>query len=87
MRSLLLYTAARAGLFAAVFGLTWLFFGQWLTWDEITVLFTALVALVVSSLLGFWLLARLRADLAEHVAGRAERLSQRFEEQRRAEDE
>lgn len=87
MRSLLVYTLARLGLFAAAFGLIWLLGVEALVWDELTVLWTALVALAVSSVLSYWLLARLREDLAEHVAGRARRLSDRFEEHRRAEDD
>ena len=83
---LLRYTLARLVLFAAAFGLVWLVGGTWLVWDQLSVLWTALVALVVSAVASFVLLRGLRAELAERLHGGASRMSERLEESRRSED-
>ncbi len=87
MTSFVRYTGARVGLFLAAFGVVWAVGGAWLSWDQLTVLWTALVALAVSAIASYWLLSGLRDDLAHEVDGRARRIAHRFEESRRAEDE
>jgi hypothetical protein len=59
----------------------------WLTWDMLTALWTALVALAVSGIASFWLLGGLRDDLAKDVEARARRMATRLDESRRAEDD
>lgn len=82
----MIYTAARALLFAVVFGLLWLVFARWLDWNSITALWTALIALVISSVLALIALRSLRDDLAVEVAARAERAKASYEARRKAED-
>ncbi len=73
MRSFVVYTVARAAMFAVAYGLMWLVFGRWLQWDAISALWTAFVAMVVSSLVALATLGQLRSRLAEEVAARAAR--------------
>lgn len=86
MNPFVAYTLARFGLFLAAFGLVWLVAFSWLEWNSINVLWTMLIALVISAAAGIVLLRRLRERLAGRVQDRAERMSQRFEESRSAED-
>ena len=86
MNSFVRYTLARVLLFAAMFGLVWAVGFLWLTWDQLTVLWTALVALALSGLASYWLLGGLRADLARDVEARAHRMAARLDESKRAED-
>ncbi|UPK74641.1 DUF4229 domain-containing protein [Nocardioidaceae bacterium SCSIO 66511] len=86
MNPFVAYTLARFGLFLAAFGLAWLVAFSWLEWNSINVLWTMLIALVISAAAGIVLLRRLRERLAGRVQDRAERMSQRFEESRSAED-
>ncbi len=86
MRSFVGYTLARMAVFGVAFGLVWAVGFSWLTWDQLTVLWTALVALAVSAVVSYWLLAGLRDRLARDVDSRARRIADRFEEARRAED-
>lgn len=86
MRAFALYTLARVALFGVVFALVWAVGATWLVWDQVTVLWTALVALVLSSLAALVLLRRLRADLARHVEARARRVAGSIEQSRRSED-
>lgn len=81
------YTLARLTLFAGAFVSVWAIGWSWLVWDEMTVLWTVLVALVLSSLASLVLLRGLRADLAEHVEGRARRVAATLDESRRVEDD
>jgi type II secretory pathway pseudopilin PulG len=55
-------------------------------WTESTALLTALIALVISSVLSLLLLARLRDAVARHVQARAERVSAALAESRAQED-
>jgi hypothetical protein len=71
MRSFVVYTAARFGLFVGAYGLIWLAIGRSVTWDSISALYTAILALVASSLVAFVALRRLRDRLAADVASRA----------------
>ncbi|MFT4189717.1 MAG: DUF4229 domain-containing protein [Aeromicrobium sp.] len=82
------YTLARLGLFAvtyavfalAVFGLGLMEFG------DTTNLLVLFLALVVSSVVSFFTLARQREALALRLQERAEKVQARIEESRRAED-
>jgi divalent metal cation (Fe/Co/Zn/Cd) transporter len=87
MRAFVLYTLARLVLFGAAFGLIWLVFGRWLTWDSVSALYTAIIALVVSSLVALFSLRRLRDDFAVHVAERADRAKAAYDAMRAAEDD
>ena len=87
MRSFVRYTLARMLLFVVSFGLVWLVGFGWLTWDLLTVLWTAMVALAVSGIASWWLLGRLRDDLATDVEARARRMTERLDRSRRAEDD
>ena len=49
MRSFLLYTAARFGLFIATFGLIWLVVGWFLPWTSRNIVWTGVLALLLSS--------------------------------------
>ncbi len=80
------YTLARLALFAAAFGLVWLVGGAWLVWDQVSVLWIALVALALSAVASFVLLRGMRAELAERLHGGATRMSDRLDESRRSED-
>ncbi len=86
MRSFILYTLARAGLFVACYAAIWLVIGWWVTWDSLNALSTAMLALVVSSVLALKLLTPLRDRFAAHVAARADRAKAAFDARRRAED-
>lgn len=88
MRSVVLYTAARLGLFGLCWALVWAVaypVAGW-RWTELTALLTALIALVPSSLLALVLLARLRQAVAQHVQARAQRVSAALAESRAKED-
>jgi Protein of unknown function (DUF4229) len=71
MRSFVVYTAARLGLFLGVYSLVWLAIGRSVAWDSVSALYTALIAMVVSSLIALVALRGLRARLAADVAARA----------------
>ncbi len=85
MKAFWLYTLARLGVFAVTYAVVWAIAAIWFD-PELANLFVLLVALVVSSLVSYFALGRLRNDLAQHISGRAERMSQHIEESRRAED-
>ncbi|MFT4299232.1 MAG: DUF4229 domain-containing protein [Aeromicrobium sp.] len=82
------YTLARLGLLAATYAvLAGVGFGFGLAeFSELTNLIVLLVAMIVSSALSFFLLAGLREAFAVQVQQRAEKISERIEESRRAED-
>jgi Protein of unknown function (DUF4229) len=81
-----LYTLARVGLFAASYGVVWLLVGHWLPWDAVSALSTAIVAMLISSLVALTVLRGMRDRLAISVAERAQRASAAFEARRAAED-
>ena len=68
MRNFVVYTLARLGLFLAVYGLIWLALFRSVSWDSVSALYTALLAMVVSSLLAFVMLRRQRQALAADIA-------------------
>jgi hypothetical protein len=82
-----LYTLARVGIFAASYGLIWLIFGRWLDWDAVSALYTALIAMVLSSIIALTMLRSMRGRLAEQVAVRAEKAKAAYEARSRAEDD
>jgi divalent metal cation (Fe/Co/Zn/Cd) transporter len=82
-----LYTLARVAIFAASYGLIWLVFGRWIEWDAISALYTALIAMVLSSIIALTLLRSLRGRLAEQVATRAEKAKAAYEQRSRREDD
>lgn len=73
MKTFVVYTLARLGLFLAVYGLVWLVVARTVGWNAVTALYTALIAVVVSSLLALVLLRRQRTALAAELAERAQR--------------
>ncbi len=87
MKSFALYTGARLLLLAATFGLIWLVFGRWLTWDAVSILYTAIIAMVVSSVVALFALRSLRDALAADVSRRADRAKAAYDAMRAAEDE
>lgn len=71
MRTFVVYTLARLGLFLVVYGVVWLAVGRSVAFDASSGLYTALIAMVVSSLIAFVALRGLRNRLAGEVAARA----------------
>lgn len=86
MRTFVVYTAARLALFAATYGLIWLIFSRWLEWSLISALYTAIIAMAISSIISLLVLGSLRDEFAVHVAQRAAKATAAFEARRRAED-
>jgi hypothetical protein len=82
-----LYTAIRAALFVAVYGLIWLIFGRWIDWTALSALYTALIAMLVSAAIALVALRPMRAKLSEQVAARAARVRSAYQEHRSAEDD
>ncbi len=86
MKTFATYTAARLGLFLVAFGLVWLIGRRFLDSFDATILWSALLALLISSVASIFLLRGLRESLAAQVEGRALRMSRRYEEARTQED-
>ncbi len=86
MKMFALYTAARAGLFLACWAAIWLVIGWFTEWDSLNALSTAMVALIVSSVIAFMRLRGLRARFAADVEARAQRATAAFNARRSAED-
>jgi hypothetical protein len=87
VKTFALYTLARLGLFGAVFGVIWLAFGRNLEWNALTGLYTALIAMIISSLIAFAVLKQLRAALAAELEQRATKVKAAFDAKRSAEDD
>lgn len=87
MKPLLLYTAARIGLFALTWVVVATVASYWLDWSMVAALWTALIALAISAVLSLWLLRSMRDRLAITVHERATRARRNFRESRRREDE
>lgn len=87
MKIFALYTFARAGLFLACYGVIWLTFGQWIEWNALSGLWTALIAMLLSSGIALVALRSMRADLSAAVAERADRAKAAFDARNRAEDD
>lgn len=73
MPTVIAYTLARLALFLVVYGLIWLAVGRSVAWDSISALYTALIAMVVSSLIAFVALRGMRERLADEIGARAAR--------------
>lgn len=86
MRTFALYTLARVALFAVTFGLIWLVVNRWLEWSAISILYTAIIAMVVSSIVSLLVLGSLRDRFAADVSRRADRLKAAYDARRAAED-
>lgn len=80
------FTLARLGIFLVTYVLMWGVGQFFLEWGTLTNLVILLLALFVSSIASLFLLADMRAQLAQRIQGRAERMNERVEESRRAED-
>ncbi len=86
MKIFVLYTVARAGMFTAVFGLIWLFLYRQVEWNSVSILYTALIAMVVSAVIAMLTLRSLRNRLAAQIAEQASTAKDSFEARRAAED-
>lgn len=86
MKAFWTYTLARLAVFAVCFAVVWSLAQIWLDSSTVVNIWVLLIALVLSSVLSIFLLAGLRDKLARNVQDRAERMTARLEESRRAED-
>jgi len=86
VRSFLLYTVARFGLFVGTFGLIWLIVGWFLPWTSRNIVWTGVLAVLLSAVASIYLLRGLRDDLARSARSRAEQVTDRLERARRKED-
>jgi len=80
------YTLARAGIFVAVFGVMWLVLYRQVEWNSVNILYTALIAMVVSAVIAMLVLRRLRDKLATQIAERSAKAKDSFDARRAAED-
>jgi hypothetical protein len=87
MRYFLLYTFARVGLFAGVFGAIWLVLFSWVSWTYSSLLWTVLLAAIISAIASIFVLRSLRERFAADIEARAARISKRIEAAKAAEDE
>ena len=85
MKAFWIYTLARFVVLAVTYLVVWGIASIWFD-PGFANLFVLLIAFLLSSVISYFALARLRDDLAVHLSDRAGRLSQRIEESRRAED-
>lgn len=84
MKDFVIYTALRLGLFLLTWGAV---SGAWiLVTDKPALGLTFLIALVLSGVGSYWVLAGPRDRLAKHVDERARRATAAFEERRNRED-
>ncbi len=86
MKILFVYTLARAAIFAAVFGLLWVILYRQVEWNSVSILYTALIAMVISAVIAMLALRSLRDKLALEIAERSARTKRAFEARRAAED-
>lgn len=84
MKEFWIYTALRLALFAATAAVV---FGIWLAVaGSANVMWVLIIALVVSGVASYVVLARQRSALAQHVDERARRATEKFEEMKAKED-
>ena len=81
MRDFVVYTGLRLVLFAVAFGVFWLPLH-----NDLSIFPILLLALVASAIASVFVLRSARERFAGTIDARARRMSQRFEESRRAED-
>lgn len=86
MKAFWTYTFARVAVFVVCFAIVWGAAQIWLDSTTVVNIWILLIALVLSSAVSVFLLAGLRDKLARNVQARAERMTARLEESRRAED-
>jgi hypothetical protein len=86
VRSFVLYTVARFGLFVGAFGLIWLVVGWFLPWTSRNIVWTGVLAVLLSAVASIYLLRDLRDDLARAARRRAEDMTARLERARSKED-
>jgi hypothetical protein len=86
MKAFWVYTLARLAILLICVSLVWGIGQTWFERSEIFNIFSLLVGLVISSIISIFALSGLRNQLAHKVADRAERMTARIEESRRAED-
>ncbi|MCX6400374.1 MAG: DUF4229 domain-containing protein [Propionibacteriales bacterium] len=85
MKEFWIYTGLRVGLFI---GAACIVFGVWfLVADSVNMLAVVVIAFLISGIASYVLLERQRSAFANRVAGRADRIVDRFEESRAKEDE
>lgn len=86
MKAFWRYTLARLSILAVTYLLLWGVGQFFLEFDELTNLLVLLAAMIISSIISIFALAGMREQLAVNLQERAERMSSRIEESRRAED-
>jgi hypothetical protein len=80
-----IYTGMRLGLFL---GAACIVFGIWfLVADSVDLLWVIVIAFLISGVASYTLLDRQRNAFAQRVAGRADRISEKYEDMRSKEDE
>jgi F0F1-type ATP synthase membrane subunit b/b' len=82
MKEFAIYTGLRLLLFAACFGVLWVALHNW-----IAIFPLLLLALVITSILSFFVLRAARDRLAGTIESRAARIASRIEAARSAEDD
>ena len=80
------YTLARLAVFAVTYAVVVGIGLLFLEFDTLTNLLALLLAMILSSVISIFVLAGLRERLAVQIQERAERMTARIEESRRAED-
>lgn len=80
------YTLARAGIFLAVFAVMWLLLYRQVHWSSVSILYTALIAMVISAVIAMTALRPLRDKLAAQIAERSAKAKDSFDARRAAED-
>lgn len=85
MKEFWIYTGLRVGLFIGTFCIV---FGVWfLVADSVNVLLVVVIAFLISGIASYVLLERQRNAFAHRVAGRADRIADKFDEMKAKEDE
>jgi biotin transporter BioY len=80
------YTLARLSVLAVTYLVLWAVGQTFLEFDQLTNLLVLLAAMIISSIISIFLLAGMREQVALRLQERAERMTTRIEESRRAED-
>ncbi len=86
MSAFVRYTLARLGFFLVAFVVVGLVSSIWLEWNAVTGLWVALIALAISAVASLVLLRGMRDEVAVALKARADRMHDRFEAARSAED-
>ncbi|WP_370616378.1 DUF4229 domain-containing protein [Mumia sp. Pv 4-285] len=86
MSAFLRYTLARLGFFLVAFVVVGLVSSIWLEWNSVTGLWVALIALAISAVASLFLLRHMRDEVALSMKARADKMHERYEAARSAED-